>query len=120
MMKHTTNKRKKRQTRIRARIHGTPDRPRLNIFRSNKYLYAQIINDEEGKTMVSIHSKAVNDRHNKENQKNVILARYLGKTLAEKAQKHKINAVIFDRGGFRYHGRVAAFADGAREGGLKF
>lgn len=97
----------------RKRITGTKDRPRLSVFRSGKHIYAQIIDDSEGKTLMAITDiKGVGTRKEK--------AYKAGKDLAEKAIKHKIKSVVFDRGGFKYQGRVAELAKGAREGGLKF
>lgn len=88
-------------------------RPRLSVFRSAKHIYAQIIDDSAGKTLVFVSDK-------KETGKNMEKAYMVGKILAEKALKEKIKEVVFDRGGFLYHGRVEALAKGAREGGLKF
>ncbi len=108
-----------RQERIRKKIHGTGERPRLSIFRSVKHFRAQIINDLEGKTLVGVSTQAKALGLQKSGG-NVKGAFELGKKLAEIAIQKKIEQVVFDRGGFLYHGRVKAFADGAREGGLKF
>lgn len=109
-------RRKKIQRRIRKKISGTVDIPRLSIFRSNKEIYAQIINDELGHTLVSASSKI--DVDTKEPKKEI--ATKVGEALAKKAIDAGIENVVFDRGGYLYHGRVKALADGARKGGLKF
>lgn len=108
-------KRLQRQKRIRAKIHGTKEMPRLSVFRSNKFLYAQAIDDENAKTVTY-----VSERELKEKKTHVDNSKVLGILLAEKLKKLKIKGVIFDKGAFKYHGRVKAFAEGAREGGLKF
>jgi len=100
---------------MKVRMKGS--RPRLSVFRSNKYMYAQIIDDNKGETLVAVKGQEIA----KETQvKKVEQATLLGKLLAEKAKKKKIVEVVFDRGSASYHGRVKALADGAREGGLKF
>lgn len=103
--------------RIRKIVSGTASQPRLSVFRSNKEIYAQIINDENGATIVSASSiqKEVKAKGNKTE-----IASLVGKAIAEKAVKAGIDKVAFDRGGYLYHGRVKALADAAREGGLKF
>lgn len=110
-----------RRTRIRKRIRkiisGTPERPRLSVYRSNKGIYAQLIDDLNGKTLLGVSS--VNELKDATGNK-VEQARELGKLLAEKASEVKIEHCSFDRGGYLYHGRVQALAEGAREGGLKF
>lgn len=98
-----------RAKRVRAKVTGTPERPRLSVFRSNRGLFAQIIDDTKGKTLVSISAKKADGE--------VSLA---GELLAKAALKAKIKKVVFDKSGYRYHGRVKAFADGARKGGLEF
>jgi len=108
------NKRDKRRVRIRGRIFGTNQRPRLSVFRSSKHIFAQLIDDAAGKTLA-----AASDRYLTEGVKTE-KARLVGKDLAEKALKLKIKRVVFDRGGYKYHGRVRALAEGAREGGLDF
>jgi large subunit ribosomal protein L18 len=100
---------------IRKRVTGTPSRPRLSVFRSNKCIYAQIINDVDGKTLVSASSLELEGSKN-----NLESAGAVGKLLAEKASTNGVTSVIFDRNGYLYHGRVKALAEGAREGGLKF
>ena len=106
----------KRQKRTRAKIHGTKMRPRLSVFRSNNYIYAQLIDDEKMQTILGVSEKKLGK---KEGSK-VEMAKKLGMLLAKEAVAKKINKVIFDRGGYMYKGRVEAFANGAREGGLDF
>lgn len=118
-------KRVRRHHRVRARIKGTASRPRLSVFRSNKHIYLQLIDDEKGKTIVSIsdfEAKADQSKSAKRPKKvkKTESAFNVGKALAEMAKKKKIKNVIFDRGGYAYHGRVKAAAEGAREGGLVF
>ena len=105
--------RKVRHTRIRKQIIGTSDIPRLNVYRSNKYIYAQLIDDENGVTLAEESSMKLKG-NNKET------AAKVGKAIAAAAKKKKISKVVFDRGGYLYHGRVAALADAARENGLEF
>lgn len=100
---------------IRNRITGTPDRPRLSVFKSNKAIYAQIIDDVNGHTLVASSSKELGKE-----ALNIESAKKVGKKLAEKASKNGVETVVFDRGGYVYHGKVKALAEGAREGGLKF
>lgn len=106
-----------RQKRVRIKVKGRENRPRLSVFRSNKYIYAQIIDDSKGKTIVGISEKNLSL---KEKVSKTVRASELGKLLAKKAIAKKISEVIFDRGSYRYHGRVKEFAQGAKEGGLKF
>lgn len=103
----------KRHSRIRKYLSGTAKTPRLAVFRSSKHIYAQIIDDENGKTLIFASDA-------KETGTKSERALKTGKQLAQKALKHKITSVVFDRGGFLYHGRVEMVAKGAREGGLKF
>jgi len=114
--KTTTELRKARHVRLRKRIDGTAARPRLAVFRSLQHIYAQIIDDATGTTLAAASSqeKDLKAAGNAEGAKKIGLA------LAERAKAKGINAVVFDRGGFRYHGRVANLAEGAREGGLEF
>jgi large subunit ribosomal protein L18 len=105
----------RRQYRIRKFLRGTEDKPRLAIFRSSQHIYAQIINDADGKTLVSESDLKLTIKGDKKTK-----AMEVGKRLAEKAVKKGIKEVVFDRGGFLYHGRVESVATGAREGGLKF
>ena len=102
--------------RIRHRVTGTAERPRLAVFRSLKHIYAQVIDDEQGHTVVSASSSEKNGA----NGGNVAGAKVIGKRVAERAKDKGIKAVVFDRGGFLYHGRVKALADAAREAGLEF
>jgi large subunit ribosomal protein L18 len=110
-------RRKKIRSRIRGKVVGTPESPRLSVYRSNKEIYAQVINDLDGKTLVAASSLAIKgiDKMNKVEQ-----AKVVGKTIAERAVAAGIEVVVFDRGGYLYHGRVKSLAEGAREGGLKF
>ena len=110
--------RKERHDRIRASVHGTSNRPRLNVFRSNANITAQIIDDEKGVTLVSASS--LEKELNLKNGGNIEAAKIVGAEIAKRAKKAKINEVVFDRGGYLYHGRVKALADAAREAGLKF
>jgi large subunit ribosomal protein L18 len=109
-------KRLRRHKKIRSTIKGTLARPRLNVFRSNAGLFLQLIDDEAGRTLVSASSTEVKGAKLSKTE----VAEALGKLLAKKAVEKKIEVVVFDRGGYKYHGRVKAAADGAREGGLKF
>ena len=110
--------RQKRHLRVRMNIAGTASLPRLNVYRSNKHIYAQIIDDVKGVTLVSASS---NDKELKlANGSNVEAAKQVGALIAKRALEQSITAVVFDRGGYLYHGRVQALADGAREAGLKF
>ena len=113
----TKGKRVKRHSRIRGKISGTAERPRLCVFRSEKHIYAQIIDDVAGKTLCSASSV---EKDFEGLGSNIEAASKVGKTVAERAVAKGIENVVFDRGGFIYHGRVQALADGAREGGLKF
>ncbi|MDX1909141.1 MAG: 50S ribosomal protein L18 [Bacteroidia bacterium] len=104
--------------RLRFRLKGTEERPRLSVFRSNKQIYAQIIDDEKGLTLVSCSSR-IKELSSQPLSK-IEMGREVGKQLAALAKEKGIEAVVFDRGGYRYHGRVKALAEGAREGGLNF
>ncbi|HKE21808.1 MAG TPA: 50S ribosomal protein L18 [Bryobacteraceae bacterium] len=103
--------------RIRRKLSGTAERPRLAVFRSVAHIYAQVIDDGAGKTLVAASSV---DKDGKTNGGNVAAAKAIGKLVAERAKKKGIKAVVFDRGGYQYHGRVKALADAAREAGLEF
>ena len=109
--------RMKRHVRVRGKISGTPERPRLNVFRSNANIYAQIIDDVNGVTLVSASS--LEKDFACEGTKSDA-AKQVGMTIAERAKAKGIDTVVFDRGGYVYHGRVQALAEGAREGGLQF
>ena len=109
--------RMKRHVRVRGKVSGTPERPRLNVFRSNANIYAQIIDDVNGVTLVSANTL---EKEFEGATGNIEAAKKVGATLAERAKAKGIEEVVFDRGGYIYHGRVAALAEGAREAGLKF
>ncbi len=111
--------RNERHKRIRKSLSGTPERPRLQVHKTNAHIYAQIIDDVNGKTLVSA-STASKDMADLKNGGNVEAAKLVGKAVAEKAVAKGIEEVVFDRGGFIYHGRVKALAEAAREAGLKF
>ena len=100
---------------IRRRISGTADKPRLSVFKSNKGIYAQVIDDEKGHTLAAASSKEIKD-----SGLNIETAKEVGKKIAEKANSSGVKEVVFDRGGYIYHGRIKALAEGAREGGLNF
>ena len=108
-------KRIRRKGRVRVKVSGTAVCPRLTVFRSNRGIYAQIINDKIGKTIISVSAKEVKTKGNK-----TAISSELGKLIAEKAVAKGISRVVFDRNGYKYHGRVKALAEGARLGGLKF
>mgnify|MGYP000412764529 CR=1 FL=1 len=108
-------RRKRIKLGIRRKISGTTTRPRVSVFRSNKAIYGQLIDDINGTTLVSASSKELGKANN-----NIEVSKEVGKKLAEKASAAGINSVVFDRNGYPYHGKVKAFAEGAREGGLKF
>ena len=107
----------KRHVRVRGKVTGTPERPRLNVFRSNANIYAQIIDDVNGVTLVSANTL---EKEFEGATGNCEAAKKVGTVLAERAKAKGIDLVVFDRGGYLYHGRVAALAEGAREGGLQF
>lgn len=116
--KFDSNKaRLKRHRRVRAKISGTPERPRLNVFRSSKHIYAQLIDDINGVTLASASSM---DKGFEGSGSNVEGAHKVGEAIAKNAADKGISEVVFDRGGYLYHGRVQALAEGARENGLKF
>ena len=114
---NTNAQRLKRHKRVRANVFGTAERPRLNDFRSEKNIYAQVIDDVAGNTLVSASSL---DKAIEGNGGNKTAARAVGKLVAERCKAKGIDSVVFDRGGYLYHGRVAELAEGAREGGLEF
>lgn len=114
---NTNAQRLKRHKRVRGKISGTPERPRLNVFRSETNIYAQIIDDVNGVTLVAASSL---DKSIEGFGGNVEAARKVGQMVAERAKAKGIDTVVFDRGGYVYHGRVQALAEGAREGGLNF
>ncbi|MFW6386551.1 MAG: 50S ribosomal protein L18 [Bacillota bacterium] len=112
--------RKRRHQRIRNQVKGTPERPRMNIYRSNQNIYAQIIDDLSGHTLVSASTEDPAIRDSLENGGNKEAARKVGELVAERALEEDVDKVVFDRGGYKYHGRVRALAEAAREKGLKF
>ena len=110
----------KKHLKMRNRFSGTPERPRLAVFRSNNHMYAQIIDDTVGKTLVSASTVQKDVKAELEKTNNVDAAAYLGTVIAKKAIEQGINTVVFDRGGFIYQGKIKALADAAREAGLEF
>lgn len=106
----------RRKMRVRQKVQGTDARPRVCVFRSNKYIYAQVISDSEGKTLASASSLVATDKA----RKGVEVAKQVGLALAKICKEKNIEKVVFDRNGFLFHGQVKALADGAREGGLEF
>ena len=121
----STNKRKIRHLTVRKKISGTTESPRLSIFRSNKFIYAQIINDLENKTLVSCSSKDSEVLKDKTENKLKLSSKNfdaykVGLIISNKCKKSGIKKVVFDRGGYKYHGRVRSLAEGARENGLEF
>ena len=110
--------RHRRHARLRRKVRGTAERPRLAVFRSNRHISAQLINDEEGRTLVSASSLEADLRSGPTG--NVQVAAQVGSLIAERAKDAGVSTVVFDRGGSRYHGRIAALADAAREAGLEF
>lgn len=118
--KHLTN-RQKIKFRIRKKVNGTPDRPRLVVYRSLSHIYATLVDDVNGKTLTAASSteKATAEKV-KDIKGKIAKSKEIGKAIAEKAKSMNIDSVVFDRNGYLYHGRVKSLADGAREGGLKF
>ena len=114
-----SNLKEKRKRRVTAKMKGVSSRLRLSVFRSNKYIYAQIIDDQKGKTLVSSSEKEL-DKIPQKKETKIERARQVGQLLARKALTQKIKNVAFNRGGYKYHGRVKALAEGVREGGLVF
>ncbi len=112
--------RKRRHFRIRRRLSGTQERPRLNVFRSEQHIYAQVIDDVAGRTIVSASTVEKSVREQIQHGNTVEAAQAIGKLVAERAKEKGISAVVFDRGGYLYHGRIQALADAAREAGLEF
>lgn len=112
--------RERRHRRVRMRVVGTPDRPRLNVFRSLKHMRAQVIDDEAGQTLASASTLDVDLQSRLEGLGKSEQARLVGELVAERALARGIEKVVFDRGGYRYHGRVRSLAEGARSGGLQF
>ncbi|HLJ53536.1 MAG TPA: 50S ribosomal protein L18 [Chthonomonadaceae bacterium] len=112
--------RRKRHRRVRAKVSGTSERPRLNVSRSLQHIYAQVIDDTTGRTLAHASTVDADLRKSLKSGGNVEAAKAVGKLIAERAKSAGIDAVVFDRGGYMYHGRVQALADSAREGGLQF
>jgi len=117
MTLHKAVARERRHRRVRKKVRGTAERPRLAVFRSNKHIYAQLIDDVAG---VTLASASTNEKGRSGSGATVEAAAAVGKRIGERARAAGITSAVFDRGGFRYHGRVAAVADGAREAGLEF
>ena len=117
-MSQKTESRIRRHRRVRKKVRGTAARPRLTVFRSSKHVYAQLVDDAAGRTIASASTIEVGERAGATST--VDAAKAVGRRLGERAKAAGIEAVVFDRGGFRYHGRVAGVADGARDAGLKF
>ena len=115
-MNNTGNKTMQRKLRISRKVRGTSEKPRLSVFRSNDHVYAQIIDDTMGQTLVGVSEKALGKITGNKTEK----AKALGIEIAKAAVSKKIKAVVFDKGSYRYHGRIKALAEGAREGGLSF
>lgn len=106
-----------RKIRVRSKVKGTRERPRLSVFRSNRFIYAQLVNDEIGETIIGVSEKHLSDKTKPKKKES---AKMIGMLLAKKAQEKKIKKIVFDRGSYAYQGRVRGVADGAREGGLEF
>ena len=113
---YAPQRRLKRRRRVRAKVHGSAERPRISVFRSNRGVFAQLIDDDSGRTLASVNWTESDLRSLKPMEQ----ATKAGSLLAERAKAAGVEAVVFDRGGYQYHGRVKALAEGAREGGLKF
>ncbi len=111
---------KLRHQRLRKKVVGTPQRPRLSVHFSGQHIYAQVIDDDAGKTITSVNTTEADFRGDKNTRPNIVTATKVGKLVAERAKSKNVGAVVFDRGGFIYHGKVKALADAAREGGLQF
>ena len=112
--------RKIRHLRVRTKVQGTAERPRLAIYRSLNHIYAQVVDDAAGRTLVSVDSRSADFRGKAKSGGNVAAAKEVGSVVASRAKQKGIELVVFDRGGFQYHGRIKALADAAREAGLKF
>lgn len=118
--KSSLNPRRRRHLRVRARLSGTPERPRLNIYRSSAHIYAQLVDDTQGHTIVAASTLDGDVLGQAKGTTKTERAHAVGIVIAERAKAAGVETVVFDRGGFKYHGRVKAVADGARETGLKF
>jgi len=121
-MAHTSRSvaRKRRHARVRRKIHGTAERPRLNVYRSLENISAQLIDDDAGRTLASVSTLSRDVKGELNALSKVEQAKSIGKQIAERARAQGIEKIVFDRGGFPYHGRVKALAEGSREGGLVF
>jgi large subunit ribosomal protein L18 len=121
MAKEARNKQRvRRHRRVRKKVAGTQDRPRLNVYRSLNQIYAQVIDDDRGHTLVSVSSLDGSITSKLKGKTKTEQARLIGEEVAKRAKKAGVKSVVFDRGGYRYHGRVRALAEAAREGGLEF
>ena len=109
-----------RHVRLREKVHGSAARPRLAVFRSANHIYAQLVDDDAGRTVLAVDSRSKTFRAQHKSGGNVSAAKAVGELLAQKAKTHGVERVVFDRGGFKFHGRVKALADAARAGGLVF
>jgi large subunit ribosomal protein L18 len=116
----TSIRRERRKRRVRSKVSGTTTRPRLNVFRSNRHIFAQIIDDSLGHTLVAASTLDADVRAQAAQLKKRDEAKAVGKLLAQRAVDKGLKQVVFDRGGYRYHGRIKSLAEGAREGGLEF
>ena len=117
---HRSVSRKRRHLRVRRKVQGTAERPRLNVYRSLEHIYAQLIDDVSGHTLVSLSTISRDVRSDLADLSKLEQAKSIGKSIAERAREKGIEQVIFDRGGYPYHGRIKALAEGSREGGLVF
>lgn len=120
ILKKKIENRERRRGRVRAKVFGTALKPRLSVFRSSEHIYAQLIDDDKGITLVSESDLKASAKGGKEKKTKTEIAKEIGGSLAGKAKKIGVSEVVFDRGGSKYHGRVKALSEGAREGGLKF
>jgi large subunit ribosomal protein L18 len=119
-MPAAANKRQLRHRRIRKKVAGTSERPRLAVHFSKRHITAQVIDDTAGKTLASVHTTEPDLRSDKKRGANVATATKVGKMIAQRGASKEVKRVVFDRGGYKYHGKVKALADAAREGGLEF
>jgi len=115
-----SERRERKHDRVRKKVAGTPERPRLTVYRSSKHIYAQVVDDIKGNTLAAASSLSTELDGQFKTGAHKKAARAVGKLIAQKAKEKKIDKVVFDRGGYVYHGRIKELADGAREGGLKF
>lgn len=119
-MASRTINRKARQIRVRKKIHGTAEKPRLNVFKSNRNIFAQLIDDESGRTLVAASTLEPSIKSGLEHTGNKAAAKAVGEAIGKRAVEKGLECIVFDRGGYLYHGRVKELADGARAAGLKF